>query len=222
MLRMLKAGGHFRVAERPQLIFESGQLPLFERPATERLLEASVSAQTAGDEEWPALEKGEALALAVLSGDKGAAAAALADYLLEEEYDWAEAAAKKLRQEGAARERERVRNAAFEFAHEYERRTGEGYGRHFRGNDVTRIFVRSFVIDTIHRLHEQAAFVASGESLKEWETRSGQFEMMQSLDVGYVSRGTVFDEFSTISSAQFEAFVAQPELAGASSPETPQ
>jgi hypothetical protein len=132
-------------------------------------LASTIELSATTDRDPPGLSTRETLALAVLASNDRAAAAALADYLLEEGLDWAKAEIERLaepiKEAAVKQERERARHAAAEFLHRYERNVGDGYGRHFRGDAASR----AFVMETLARLNEQADFVESGETLNEWE-----------------------------------------------------
>lgn len=109
ILRLTKAGGVPYSAEHSSFVFDGpAQLAVMAEPTVERSVSLSLSAQVPAEQEPPLLDRGEALAIAVLSGDQSAAASALADFLLEQELDWVQAAAAPLREEGARGERARV------------------------------------------------------------------------------------------------------------------
>lgn len=133
----------------------------------------------------------QALAKTVLDGDDQAAAAALADYLLEEGLDWAEAEIRRLaepiKEEAVEQERRRARRAAAEFRHWYEMNVGDGYGRYFPG-DLTS---RAFVMETLARLSEQAEFVRSGESLEGWEAKKRAEYQIAVLQLEFAQRPAV-------------------------------
>lgn len=108
-LRLTKAGGVPHSAEHCSFIFDGpGQLAVMAEPTVERSVSLSLCVQVPAERELPPLDRGEALAVAVLSGDQAAAASALADFLLEQGLDWVEGAAAPMRDEGVMSERARV------------------------------------------------------------------------------------------------------------------